>query len=179
MASVLCVTIKQEGSLFVALLALWLVGREIRSQRASHASWLFFALPSLVQAAVLRALRGPVARRDFDLTLLAPRRLPEWLGRWREVLVHLARVEIAAAALPLMGLVLFLVLSRRRGEGPLLVVLAVQTGAYAAAASLSVFEPAWGLESAFARTTLALVPALALVLGARAAFLTRAANSDP
>lgn len=178
-ASVLCVTIKQEGSLFVALLALWLVGREIRSRRVWHASWLSFALPPLVQAAALRILRGPVAPRDFDLTLLTPRRLPEWLGRWREVLVHLARVEIPAAALPLMGLVLFLVLSRRRGEDPVLVVLAVQTGAYAAAASLSAFGPVWGLESAFARTTLALVPALALVLGGRAASLARAASSHP
>jgi hypothetical protein len=66
---------------------------------------------------------------------------------------------------------LFLLFSRRRNEDILLPALLAQVAAYATAASLSTFGPAWALESAFSRTTIALVPAAVLVLGARAGAL--------
>lgn len=167
--SVLCVTLKQEGTLFVALLALWLLLRSLlRRRRLPLVAWLCLALPPLIQAAALRLLRGRVLRRDYDFSLLAPERWSQWLEHWRGVLAHLARVQLVAAAIPLTALVVFFFFSSRRRQDAVLPILLFQTAAYATAASLSLFGPAWGVESAFVRTTLALVPTLALVIGARA-----------
>jgi hypothetical protein len=171
-AAMLSATIKQEGSLFLLLLALCLLGRGVvRGHRLSAASSLYLLLPLIVQAGSLRLLRGPALRRDFDFTLLEPGHLGQWLGRWREVLAHLVGVEVSAAAVPLAGLLLFFLFSRRRPEDALLPVLGAQVLAYAVAASLSAFGSAWALETAFARTSIALLPALALVVGARAGVL--------
>lgn len=175
--STLCVTVKQEGSLFVILLAVWTLGRSISpgemARPAARRAWIWFLLPVVAQAVGMRILRGTVARHDFDFTLLTASRLPEWLASWQTVLAHLARVQIAGAALPIAGLIGYLLLTRPRREDWLLVILGFQTLSYAAAASLSAFGPIWGLESAFVRTTLTLMPTLALVLGARAEFLRR------
>ena len=81
--------------------------------------------------------------------------------------------QIAGSALPIAGLIGYLLLTRPCREDWLLVILGVQTFSYAAAASLWAFGPIWGLESAFGRTTLNSMPTLALVLGSRAEFLRR------
>ncbi len=171
-ASHLCVSFKQEGVLFAGLLAFALLLRWLaRRDRSSPILALCVLLPAALQVAALRVLAGPIPRRDFDFTLLSPGRSSEWLGRCLDVLRHLSRVELAAAAVPVAALLLFLLSSRRCREDILLPVLLAQGAAYAAAASLSAFGPAWALESAFSRTTIALVPAGALVLGARAGAL--------
>jgi hypothetical protein len=171
-ASHLCATFKQEGALLPGLLALALLIRWLaRRGRSSPIPALCLLLPAAFHMAALRVLAGSIPRRDFDFTLLAPGRWSEWIGRCLEVFRHLFRVELAAAALPAAALVLFLLSSRRRREDILLPVLIAQGAAYAIAASLSAFGPAWALESAFSRTTIALVPALVLVLGARAGAL--------
>jgi hypothetical protein len=171
-ASHLCASFKQEGALFAGLLALALLIRWLaRRDRSSPIPALCLLLPVALQAVGLRVLAGTIPRRDFDFTLLAPARWSEWIARCLEVFRHLFRVELAAAAVPAAALLLFLLSSRRRREDILLPVLLAQTAAYAMAASLSAFGPAWGLESAFSRTTITLVPALVLVLGARAGAL--------
>ena len=171
-ASHLCATFKQEGALFAGLLALALLIRWLaRRRRSSPIPALCLLLPAALHVAALRVLAGPIPRRDFDFTLLAPGRWSEWIGRCLEVFRHLFRVELAAAALPAAALLLFLLSSRRRREDILLPVLLAQGAAYALVASLSAFGPAWALESAFSRTTITLIPAVVLVLGARAGAL--------
>ena len=177
-ASHLCATLKQEGTLFVGLLALACFVRwVVRRKRSSLIAGFCLLLPVILHAALRRIAAAPESRRDFDFTLLSPGRSSELAERGLDVVRHLLRVELPGAALPLAGLVLLLVFSRRRREDILLPVLLAQVAAYAAAASISAFGPGWQLESAFGRTTIALVPVLAVVLGARASSLTPAADA--
>jgi hypothetical protein len=176
-ASHLCASLKQEGALFAGLLAVaLLIGWLARRGPSSPIPALCLLVPVALHVVGPRILEGPIPRRDFDFTLLAPARWSEWIARGLEVFRHLFRVELATAAVPVAALLLFLLTSRRRREDILLPVLLAQVAAYAMAASLSAFGPAWGLESAFSRTTITLVPALALVLGARAGALSPASR---
>lgn len=168
-ASHMAAGFKQEGTLFVALLgAAVFVRGLLRAGRSSSLASVCLFAPAAIQFAVLRVVRGPVVRRDFDWTLLSPDRWKDSADRGLEVLRHLVRFELAASGLALAGLVMVLFCTRRRREDLLVPVLIAQAAAYAAAASLSAFGPDWMMESAFDRTAIALVPALALALGARA-----------
>jgi hypothetical protein len=179
-ASHLCATLKQEGALFVGLLALACFVRwAIRRKRSGLVAGFCLLLPVILHAALRRIAAAPESRRDFDFTLLSPGRSSELAERGLDVVRHLLRVELPGAALPIAGLVLLLLFSRRRSEDVLLPVLLAQVAAYAAAASLSAFGPSWQLESAFGRTTVALVPVLAVVLGARASSLTAPTDAAP
>lgn len=158
-ASLLCVSIKQEGTLFVLILAaaLWV--------RRRWEGWIPLA-SALLHWSTLRLFRGHAASRDFDLTFLEPR-------RWDELARNLGRVvpEVGAKALaawlPVLAIVFFLFVTRSGIGDPLLPVLAAQIACIGFAFSISSFGPAYAVESAFARLTTTLFPALTLVLAAR------------
>lgn len=159
-ASVLCVSIKQEGTLFVALLAagMW--------PRRRRAVWALVA-PPIIHWGLLYLLRGPQTRRDFDLTLFGP-------GRWRELAPLFVKVvgrilgtEALLAWVPLVAILLFFLVTRPGIADALIPVFLLQILCYAVAFSVSSFDPMYAVDGAFRRIALTLFPAFALVLGAR------------
>jgi hypothetical protein len=160
-ASLFCVSIKQEGTLFVGLLALSLLFRRRRRDAG-----VLLAAP-LLHWGALYLLRGPQTRRDFDLTLFEP-------GRWKElpqlfatVVGRMLSTEAVLAWIPLSAIGLFLLVTRRGVADPLLPIFPLQILAYAIAFSVSSFDPIYAVEGAFRRIALTLFPALTIVLCAR------------
>jgi len=160
-ASLFCVSIKQEGTLFVGLLALALLFRRRRDAA------LALLAPPLLHWGALYLLRGPQTRRDFDLTLFEP-------GRWKElprlfgtVVGRMLSTEALQAGIPLAAIGLFLLVTRRGIADPLLPVFPLQILCYAVAFSVSSFDPIYAVEGAFRRIALTLFPALTIVLCAR------------
>jgi hypothetical protein len=177
-ASHVCATLKQEGALFAGLLALALLVRWLALRRnTSPIPALCLFLPATLHLAARRVLTAAVPHTDYDFSLLSPGRWSDWSARGLEVVRHLVRVELAADAIPIAGLIVFFLFSRRRREDLLLPVLLGQAAAYAGAASLSAWGSSWALESSFSRTAMALVPAFSLVLAARASLLPAVADS--
>jgi hypothetical protein len=164
LAALFCAATKQEGTLFV----LFLVAMILWSRRAGGRILAFTAVvPVFVHGALLRLLRGPVLRRDFDLTLLAPRRWGDLLSRLGIVGQRLVSVELRGAIIPVAAILLFLLLTRRGPFDRLLWPLALQTLTYAAVCALCAFGPIWLIEASFSRITLALFPTWALILASR------------
>ncbi|HZI66847.1 MAG TPA: hypothetical protein VFF17_09815 [Thermoanaerobaculia bacterium] len=159
-ASLLCASTKQEGTLFVLLLAaaMW------RSRR--RAVWAL-VVPPVVHWALLYVLRGPQSRRDFDLTLFEPRRWMELPPLFAKVLGRILGTEALLAWVPLVGIALFFAVTRRGIADPLLPVFLLQIFCYAVAFSVSSFDPMYAIDGAFQRIALTLFPAFTLVLGAR------------
>ena len=159
-ASLLCVSTKQEGTLFVVLLAalMW--------PRRRRAVWAL-VVPPVVHWALLYALRGPQTRRDFDLTLFMPRRWMELPPLFAKVMGRILGTEAVLAWVPLLAIVVFLVVTRRGIADPLLPVFLLQVLCYAVAFSVSSFDPMYAVDGAFRRIALTLFPAFALILGAR------------
>jgi len=159
-ASLLCASTKQEGTLFVLLLAaaMW------RSRR--RAVWAL-VVPPVVHWALLYVLRGPQSRRDFDLTLFEPRRWMELPPLFAKVLGRILGTEALLAWVPLVGIALFFAVTRRGIADPLLPVFLLQILCYAVAFSVSSFDPMYAIDGAFQRIALTLFPAFTLVLGAR------------
>ncbi len=160
-AALFCVSIKQEGTLFVGLLALALVFRRRRRDAA------FLVAPAFLHWGALYLLRGPQTRRDFDLTLFEP-------GRWKElpqlfgmVVGRMLSTEALQAWLPLTAIGLFLLVTRKGVADPLLPIFPLQILCYAIAFSVSSFDPIYAIEGAFRRIALTLFPALTIVLCAR------------
>jgi hypothetical protein len=165
-ASFFAAAIKPEGILFAALAALfWLVARP---RGRAWAPLVALLSPPVAHGVFMRWLRGSVAVRDYDFTLLWPSRSSEWLGRIGEVAGWIANVELVAVAIPLGALALFLLLTSRGPADRLLPILTTQTFCYILACSLSAFGAAWLASASFGRIVSALVPPLALVLGERA-----------
>ena len=159
--SLFCVSIKQEGTLFVGLLALALLFRRRRRDAA------FLVAPAFLHWGALYLLRGPQTRRDFDLTLFEP-------GRWKElaqlfgiVVGRMLSTEALQAWLPLTAIGLFLLVTPRGVADPLLPIFPLQILCYAIAFSVSSFDPIYAIEGAFRRIALTLFPALTIVLCAR------------
>lgn len=159
-ASLFCVSIKQEGTLFVGLLGVVLLVRRRRD------AWALLSPPFLHWGA-LYVLRGPQTRRDFDLTLFEP-------GRWKElpqlfvtVVERMLSTEAVQAWIPLAAIGLFLLVTRRGVADPLLPVFPLQILCYAVAFSVSSFDPIYAVEGAFRRIALTLFPALTIALCAR------------
>jgi hypothetical protein len=172
LASLYCAAMKPEGTLFAVLAALlWVFARPPGRARATPLAALL--LPPALHAVLMQWARGSVPVRDYDITLLSPSRWGELLGRIGEAAGRIASTDVAAAAVPLAALAAFLALSSSGPADRLLPILTVQAACYLLACSLSAFGAAWLAAAAFGRIVGALVPALALVLGARAVPLAR------
>ena len=168
-AALYCASLKQEGSLFVLLLAgmVWLRTRSLPGS-ARRAAVLLLSVPPAIHWGLLYLLRGPQTRRDFDLTLFEPRRWQELPPLFLLVVSRMLGTEARQAILPLTAIVLFLVVTRRGIADPLLPVFALQIVCYAVAFSVSSFDPLYAIEGAFRRIVMTLFPAFTLVLCARA-----------
>ena len=160
-ASLFCVSMKQEGTLFVGLLAVALLFRRRRRDAG-----VLLAAP-LLHWGALYLLRGPQTGRDFDLTLFEP-------GRWKElphlfatVAGRMLSTEALQAWIPLSAIGVFLIVTRRGVADPLLPIFPLQILCYAIAFSVSSFDPIYAVEAAFRRIALTLFPALTIVLCAR------------
>ncbi|MDQ5859188.1 MAG: hypothetical protein M3542_13055 [Acidobacteriota bacterium] len=159
-ASLLCVSMKQEGTLFVLLLA------AVMWPKRRRAVWAL-VVPPVVHWALLYVLRGPQTRRDFDLTLFGPRRWMELPPLFAKVIGRILGTEALLAWAPLLAIALFLVVTRRGIADRLLPVFPLQIFCYAVAFSVSSFDPMYAVDGAFRRIALTLFPAFTLVLGAR------------
>jgi len=168
LAAFFCASLKQEGTLFVALVGgvvLWrLRGAGMaRLPRVAAA----VSVPLLAHGALLHALRGNPPRRDFDFTLLEPQRWSELTSRAGIVAARLVGTEARNALWPLLAVALFLILTRRGIGDALWPAFAAQLGVYALAFSLSAFDPLYAIDAAFGRLAMTLFPAFTLVLAAR------------
>lgn len=160
-ASLFCVSIKQEGWLFVGLLAIALAVRRLWVPAVA------LVAPAVVHWSLLYLLRGPQTRRDFDFAFFRPDHWGELIPRFFHVLGRMVGTDAAAAWLPLLAIVLYLAVTRRGLADPLLPILPLQILCYAIAFSVSSFDPLYAVEGAFRRIALTLFPALMLVLCAR------------
>ena len=166
LASLFCAALKTEGGLFCLLAAiLWLAWRPAGLRRGSVSAAL--ALPPILYGMLQRLARGSIPGRTFDLGLLTPGRWGEWLGRLWLAASHIARVEVAAAVIPILALLGFFFVTKRGSADRLLPLIGGQTALYVVACSFSAIGVVWHVDSSFARTTSTLFPTLALVIGAR------------
>jgi hypothetical protein len=167
-ASLFCVSIKQEGSLFVLFAAVVLFVRRRGSPERSWRGGVSALLaPLLAHSALLRLLSGSQARRDFDFSLLMPHRWPELPALFGIVIGRLVGTEARLFVVPLLAIAGYLLLTRRGIGDSLWPVFAAQMACYVLAFSLSSFGPMYAIDSAFRRLTLTLFPAFSLLLCAR------------
>jgi hypothetical protein len=159
-ASLFCVSIKQEGWIFVGLLAVALLLRRLWSGA------LALAVPAVAHWALLYFLRGPQTRRDFDFTFFRPDRWAELVRRFFHVLGRVFGSEVLAGWLPLLAVALYFLLTRRRMADFLLLAIVLQLLGYCVAFSVSSFDPSWAV-GVLRRLAMTLFPALTLVLAAR------------
>lgn len=159
-ASLLCVSIKQEGTLFVVLLAAAMWPRRRRQVWA-------LLVPPVIHWSLLYFLRGPQTRRDFDLTLFGPQRWMELPPLFVKVIGRILGTEALLAWLPLLAIALVLLVTRRGIADRLLPIFPLQILCYAVAFSVSSFDPMYAVDGAFRRIALTLFPAFTLVLCAR------------
>lgn len=168
LASLFCAATKQEGLLFVVLLAAtWLLARRRVDTGGRAGALVALLLPAALHWVLLCAARGPLRNRDFDRTLLAPGRWAELFERLGEVGMRILAVEGAGAAVALLAVAVFLIVTGRGAEDLLLIPLTTQVLVYAAIAALSSFGAIWLVQASFARIVSALFPPFALVIGAR------------
>lgn len=160
-ASLFCVSIKQEGWIFVGLLAAVLATRRRWIPAAA------IAIPAVAQWLLLYLLRGPQTRRDFDFTFFQPHHWAQLFPRFFQVLGRMLGTEALAGWLPLAAIVLYLIATRRGAADALLPILPLQILCYAIAFSVSSFDPMYAVDGAFRRIATTLFPALTLVLAAR------------
>jgi hypothetical protein len=156
---------KQEGTLFALLLSVWLFAR--RGSVSRRTLWLWACVPAILHGVVLRLWRGPVVRRDYDLTLLAPARWGELSARLGTVGHQIFSVEPSSVIVAVVVTVLFLVLTRRGCADWLALPIAGQVFSYAFLCALSAFGVLWLFEGSFRRISISLIPTAALVLGCR------------
>jgi hypothetical protein len=159
-ASLFCASIKQEGWIFVGLLA------TVLGIRRRWLPGMALAVPAVLHWALLYLLRGPQTRRDFDFAFFQPRHWAELAARFFQVLGRFG-AEALAAWLPLVVIALYLTVTRRGFADPLLPVLAIQILCYAVAFSVSSFDPMYAVDGAFRRIATTLFPALTIVLASR------------
>ncbi len=167
-AALFCASLKQEGTLFVLLLAAalgWsLRAAPARSRRLAAAA---LVLPPLVHWAALYWLRGSQTRRDFDATLLDPGRWSDLPALFALVAGRLLGTEARANAVALLAVAAYFLATRRGSMDALLPVFVGQLLCYAIEPVFSV-DPMFAIDSAFRRIVMSLFPAFTLVLCARA-----------
>lgn len=171
LASLFCASLKQEGTLFVFLLAVVLAIHERRGDarrlRTALAALAALLTPAVAHWIVLYVARGNQNRRDFDFTLLEPRRwaeLPELFGL---VLGRFARIGWTEALVPILAIAIFFLVTRRGIGDALTPVFPVQILVYAIAFTVSSFDPLYAIDGAFRRIAMTMFPAFTLVLCAR------------
>jgi hypothetical protein len=168
LASLYCAATKQEGAFFVAVLAAFLAITSVRRQpKKVLKSELALLLPVAAHTTLLRVMRGPVIRRDFDLSLLRPAHWPEWWHRVLETISYTIRYEVPKAAVPIAAILVLFLIARPGHADALLGPLITQAGAYMIMMSLSAFGVAWLIEASFGRLIDTLFPLLLLVAVAR------------
>jgi hypothetical protein len=168
LASLFCATLKQEGSLFVFLLAavVWMHSRrgEARPRRLALAA---LVLPAAAHWVLLFLLRGNQARRDFDFTLFQPRRWSELPALFGLVAGKFARIGWTEALVPILAIAVFFLVTRRGVGDAILPVFPAQILFYAVAFTVSSFDPLYAIDGAFRRIAMSLFPAFTLVLCSR------------
>ena len=166
LAALFCVATKQEGWLFVVLLAIALLLRSARLREKFPLAAQFSLLaPLALQAAVTRISGTTFYRRDMDFTLL--RHWNSWWPRILETLSYIAQTKIVAVVVPLVALLALFGATRRGPADALLGPLIAQVGAYVVFMSLSAFSVEWLIEASLARLINTLVPLVLLMAGAR------------
>ncbi len=167
-AATYCACLKQEGTLFVFLLAaaLWWSSRRGPARARGLATAALVVPPSL-HWALLYLLRGAQSRRDFDMTLFEPRRWMELPPLFTLVVGRMLGTEAREVAPALAAIAAYLLVTRRGILDRLLPVFALQLVCYAVAFSVSSFDPMYAINGAFRRIVVTLFPAIALVLAAR------------
>jgi hypothetical protein len=166
-ASFLCAAIKKEGAVLPVLLALWALVALARDRRTRLRIALAAILPVLAHGAILRLATGAVRARDFDLGLLQPTRWGELPPRWLDAASRILSVAVLPALPAILAVAIFFAVTRRGVADNLLPAFLVQVLVYATACAFSAFSVRWHVDSSFARITLALFPAFALVIAGR------------
>ena len=167
LASIFCASLKQEGTLFVFLLAIVLALR-LRG-RARLVSVAALVVPASLHWIALYLLRGNQTRRDFDFTLFAPARWRELPAIFESVAGRMIGTEGRLAVVPILALIVFFLATRRGIGDPFLPVFALQMLFYAVAFTVSSFDPMYAIDGAFRRITMSLFPAFTLVVASRLA----------
>ena len=167
-ASLFCASLKQEGTLFVVLLAIMVFLRQrSRDPRKGGRAAAALVAPAAVLWTLLYLLRGNQTRRDFDFTLFEPGRWEELPALFSLVLGRFVRIGWTEALVPILAIVVFYLVTRRGIGEPLLPVFPVQVIFYAVAFTVSSFDPLYAIDGAFRRITMSLFPAFTLVLCSR------------
>ena len=174
LVSLFCASLKQEGTLFVFLLAI-VLALHLRG-RARIASCAALVLPASLHWIALYLLRGNQTRRDFDFTLFEPRRWTELPALFAQVVGKFLSIGAREALVPLCAVAVYLLVTRRGVADALLPVFPAQVFFYAVAFSVSSFDPMYAIDGAFRRIAMSLFPAFALVLCARPVSPARAAS---
>lgn len=178
-ASVFCAVLKQEGTLFVFLVAgaLWLRLRPVDA-RAGRLAAAALALPASTHWVALYLLRGNQTRRDFDFTLFTPGRWLELPPIFASVVGRMLGTEGRQALAAILSIAVYLVVTKPGIGDFLLKVFAIQMLFYAVAFTVSSFDPMYAIDGAFRRITMSLFPAFALVLCTRlAGFVTESGSA--
>jgi hypothetical protein len=107
LAALFCVATKQEGWLFVVVLAIALLLRSARRREKFPLAAQFSLLAPLALQAVLMRISGTAFyRRDMDFTLL--RHWDSWWPRILETLSYIAQAKLVAAVVPIVALLVLL-----------------------------------------------------------------------
>jgi len=168
LASLFCASLKQEGALFVFLLAVVLAIHARRGDaRRLRGALGALLLPVVAHWIALYLARGNQTRRDFDFTLLEPRRWAELPALFGLVLGRFARIGWTEALVPILAIAVFFLVTRRGIGDALLPVFPVQILVYAIAFTVSSFDPLYAIDGAFRRIAMTMFPAFTLVLCAR------------
>ncbi len=178
----LCAATKQEGALFVLLLAAWAAFFGLRKRRIRKIRFLAVTVgPVALHQILMLALRGVIADRDYDFSLLRPSRWPLLLPRAAAVAERALRHQVAPNALPLVALVAFIALARPSGRSRFLALfgppLLAQGVIYYCVCTLSSFDPVWQV-SFVPRLLCALFPLALLALAPRLAWAVEGERSD-
>jgi len=168
-ASLFCATLKQEGSLFVLVLAvmLWWRLRRVAPQKGRWLATASLVFPVATHGLLMRIARGSLPSRDFDFSLFEPSRWPELTNRFGLVVGRIVGTQARHALLPILALAVYFLVTRKAIADRLIPVFVTQLLVYAAAFTISAFGPTFAIDTALDRLTMSLFPAFTLVLGAR------------
>ena len=170
-ASFLCCGFKQEGTLFVILVAAAVAVRSARGiRRARFLPVAALLLPAAFNGAILLLLRGSLADRDYDLGFLGLAKLPLLPSRFAAAGSVLLRSHGLFLAVPAAALFVFWIATPRSRLDWLVPVVAAQVLAYVAVCSLSSVDPRWQAQFV-PRIAAALFPVLCAAIGDRYASL--------